>query len=124
MITYIIDNRVQFVAVLCSILFLLFIIELIRKEYIKEAYALLWLFMGGIFLILSVWRDGLEVLSRFIGVAYPPAALFLVLILFITLILIQFSIVISMQNERIKKLTQEIGILKTQIKTNQKIDSI
>jgi len=106
-------HRFQYLSIICSILFIFFIIESIRRERITEAYSLLWLFMGGLFLFFSIWREGLNVFSTLIGIAYPPAALFVILIVSIILILIQFSIVITNQSKNVRNLTQEIGILKT-----------
>ena len=105
-------NRIQFLAIVGSILFLIFVFELIRKKKIKEAYSLLWIFFGLVFLFLSIFRDVLDKISWYFGIAYSPAALFLVSIFAIVLILIQFSVVISTQNDKIKELTQELGLLK------------
>ena len=105
-------DKIQVISIFCSSLFLLFVIELIRRKRIKEAYALLWLFFAGVFLLFSAWKKGLDFFSDLVGIYYPPAFLFLILIVAIILILIQFSIVISLQHEKIRKLTQELGILR------------
>lgn len=54
----------------------------------------------------------MDVLAAYVGIYYPPALLFLLLILTLVLVLIQFSIVISKQSEQITKLAQEIALLK------------
>jgi hypothetical protein len=107
--------RIQIIAILVSASFLIFILELIRKEKIREAYGLLWLFWGGIFLILSIWRDGLDFFGRIVGIAYSPTALILVMLMGIILILIQYSVVVSSQTNKIKHLTQELGLLSLRI---------
>ena len=78
----------------------------------KEAYAIIWLIFGLLFMFFSCWRKALDYISEIIGIYYPPAMLFLLLIIAITLILIQFSVVISKQNDQIRALTQEIALLK------------
>lgn len=103
-------NRIQYVALLGTVAFLVFLVELIRKQRIKEAYAILWLLFGVVFLGLSIFRESLNWLSFAFGIAYPPAFLFLVSIVAFLLILIQFSVVISSQNDRIRELTQEIAL--------------
>ena len=112
--------RVQVVAIIVSILFLMFILELIRKEKIREAYALLWLLMSSFFLVLSIWRDGLDYFGQLVGIAYSPTALLLVLVMGIILILIQYSVVVSSQTTKIKKLSQELALLSLQIKKIEK----
>lgn len=108
-------ERIQIVALAFSIIFLLFIFELIRNKKIKEAYGILWLFFAVGFIVLAVWKKGLIYLSDLLGIYYAPASLFLFLNAVIVLILIQFSIVISDQNEKIRRLVQEIGLLKAQL---------
>lgn len=108
-------GRVQIIAIVGSVLFLGFIVELIRKRKIKEEYGLLWVVFAVLFLAISIWRQGLEVVSRLLGIAYAPAAFLLILIVAVFLILIQFSVAISSLAERNKKLVQEIGIMRMQL---------
>ena len=75
------DNRIQIIAIAGSISLLIFIIVLIRQHRLKEEYSLLWLFFTMVFIVFSFWRNGLEWISDVIGIAYPPAALFLILIM-------------------------------------------
>jgi hypothetical protein len=91
------------------------IIRLIKNRKLKEEYSLLWLFFGFIFLSLSLWRDGLEVISKVIGIYYAPATLFLILIMAIFLILLHYSVVISRLAENNRRLVQEVGILSFQL---------
>lgn len=109
-------DRIQYIAIGGSIFFFLFIFEHIRKKRIKEEYSLLWLLFSLIFLVLSIWRDGLDIISQIIGIAYPPATLFLVLIMAIFSILIHYSMVISALSDKNKTLIQELGIMQTEIK--------
>jgi len=104
-------HQFEIVASICSLCFMLFIIESIRKQLIKEAYSLIWVFMGTILIVLSLAPSVLKFVSDIIGIAYPPYTLSLVLITAILLILVQYSIVISKQTERIKELTQELSLL-------------
>jgi len=108
-------ERIQIISIIGSFVFLLGVLELIRIKLIKEAYALLWLLFGAIFILLSFWKQGLDFLAGIVGIYYPPALLFLMLIIAIILILIQFSVVISKNNDSIKNLTQELALLQDQI---------
>jgi len=95
---------------------LLFIVaELIRRGRLKEKYSLLWLLSGGILLIFSLSRDILEYVSRLLGIFYPPSLLFLVAFLFLLLITLHFSVVISGLFEKNKQLAQEVALLRQQI---------
>ena len=107
--------RIQVLAVIGSLLLIAFIVELIRRKRLKEEFAILWLGMGIIFLIISLFRGLLDKFSLLIGIGYPPAALFLILIIGLAVILIQFSVAISSLKEANKKLTQEFGLLKKEL---------
>lgn len=111
-------DKIQIFAIVGSILLLLAIIELIRRKKIKEEYSLLWLFFSIGFTILSFWRDGIEEIAKFIGIAYAPTAFLLLLVMAIFLILIQFSVIISKLSENNKILAQEIGLLKEKIRAD------
>jgi hypothetical protein len=117
------DNRIQILAIIGSISLLIFIIILIRQHRLKEEYSLLWLFFTVFFIIFSVWRNGLEWISDLMGIAYPPAALFLILIMALFVIMIEFSLIISKQSERIKSIGQNIGLMKHEInELHEKLD--
>ena len=117
------DNRIQILAIIGSISLLIFIIILIRQHRLKEEYSLLWLFFTIFFIIFSFWRNGLEWISDFMGIAYPPAALFLILIMALFVIMIEFSLIISKQSERIKSIGQNIGLMKQEIsELHEKLD--
>ena len=116
-------ERIQIISIIGSFVFLLGVLELIRIKLLKEAYALLWLIFGAIFILFSFWKQGLDFLARIVGIYYPPALLFLMLIIAIVLILIQFSVVISKNNDSIKNLTQELALLRNKITDLQKKDN-
>jgi len=110
----------QYIAIAASIGLFIYITYLVRNKRIKEEYSLLWIFFSIVFIFFSVWRDGLEYFARLIGIAYPPAALFIILLLAIFLILIEFSRIISRLTDRNITLAQEIGILKMEVEKLKK----
>jgi hypothetical protein len=107
--------RIQVLAIVGSILLIIFILELIRRKRLKEEFSILWLGMGIVFLVISLFRRLLDKFSYLVGIGYPPAALFLILIMGLTVILIHFSVAISELKEANKRLTQELGLLKKEI---------
>ncbi|MBP6976738.1 MAG: DUF2304 domain-containing protein [Lentimicrobiaceae bacterium] len=112
--------RIQYLAIAGSILFLLLILELIRRKKIREAYSLLWLFFGIVFLFFSIFRSCLEKLANLMGIAYAPAAILILLLMAIIFVLIQFSVILSQLSEQNKKLIQEVGTLKAEIESLKK----
>lgn len=119
LLEYLLANRIQVFSIIGSLLLFLFILKLVKRKKLKEEYSLLWLAFGTIFIILSIFKPLLEIVASIIGVVYAPAALLLILVISVFFILIQFSIVISKLAEGNKNLTQEVGILKAEIKRLQ-----
>lgn len=107
--------RFQFVAVIGSLIYLFIVFEAVRRRKLKEAYALLWMGTGIFFLILSILWWPIAYISPYIGIYYPPASLFLALIVAIFLILLQYSILQSGRSEQIKELSQESGLLRHRV---------
>jgi len=94
---------------------LILIIELIRRGQLKERYALLWLFAGIILLVFSLSRGLLEYVASLVGIYYPPSLLFLLAFLFLLLITLHFSSVISELSEKNKQLAQELALLRQEM---------
>ena len=114
--------KIQIISIIGSLIFTFFILELIRRKKLKEAYALIWGIMSILFLVLACWVQGLVFVSNLIGIEYAPATLFLVLLVTVLLILIQFSVIISGQVDKIKSLSQELALLKERLSKVEKND--
>jgi hypothetical protein len=111
--------RVSVVAAIAAALFLLIIFELIRSRRLQERYALLWLITGSVILLLSVWRDALRLVAEQIGIAYPPSALFVLGFLFILIVLLHYSTVISELAERNVLLAQDLALLEERLRMQE-----
>ncbi len=105
-------DLLKFLAVMGSGALLVIVVELIRRGKLKERYSLLWLFAGAVLLIFSTSRYLLELISRALGIFYPPSFLFLLAFFFLLLITLHFSVVISGLSEKSKKLAQELTLLR------------
>lgn len=109
--------RVSIVGAIASLLLILVVLELIRGRRLKERYALLWLATGIVLLVLSVWRDGLNTIAGWLGVStYPPAVLFAVATLFILLVLLHYSTVLSKLTDENVDLAQRIALLEERLR--------
>jgi hypothetical protein len=107
---------VQLFAALASVVLLGIVIELIRSRKLRERYALLWLATAGVILFFAAWRSGLHNLSDALGIAYPPNALFVLALMFVLILLLHFSTVISKLSDRTTTLTQQLGLLEERLR--------
>ena len=109
--------RVSLVGVIASVLLILIVLELVRGRRLKERYALLWLATGAVLLVLSAWRGGLNTIASWLGVtSYPPAVLFAVATLFILLVLLHYSTVISRLTDENVDLAQRVALLEQRMR--------
>ena len=108
--------RVSVVAAIAAVLLLLVVFELIRSRRLQERYALLWLATGVVLLVLSLWREGLNTIAGWFGITgYPPAVLFAVGTLFILLVLLHYSTVISKLSDQNTILAQKLALLEQRL---------
>ncbi len=110
--------RIASVAV--SVLFLVAVIELIRRNRLKEKYSILWLFSAMVLLVFSSSVRLLNRTSKLLGIDYPPSFLFLLAFVFLLFIVFHFSTVISMETERSKKMAQKLGLLENKVEQLEK----
>jgi hypothetical protein len=109
--------RVSIAGSIASILLILIVLELIRSRRLRERYALLWLVTGIVLLVLSAWRGGLNTIAGWVGVTgYPPAVLFAVATLFIFLVLLHYSTVLSRLSDQNAILAQRLALLEEQVR--------
>lgn len=109
-------DLVQAAAVAVSAAIFFVVIELIRRNHLKERYSLIWLAASIVLIVFSVWRELLHFIALSIGIYYPPSFLFLLAICFLLVLLLHFSVVLSALTEKNNRLAQEIGILKAAIR--------
>lgn len=101
----------QIFAVLTSVVILAFIVELVRRRRLKEEYAWLWILTSVGMVLLASWYGLLEWVSRLIGAITVTTTLFLFALIFLLLISIHYSMVISRLTTQVRRLTQELAIL-------------
>ena len=107
---------VSIVGAIASVVLLGVIIELIRSRRLRERYALLWLLTGVVLLVLSLWRDGLNTIAGWAGVTgYPPAVLFALGLLFVIVVLLHYSTVISRLSDQNTILAQRVALLEAEL---------
>jgi hypothetical protein len=112
---------VSIAAAVASFLLLVIVFELIRSRRLRERYALLWLLTGVVLLALSLWRDGLNTIASWFGVtSYPPAILGAVGALFILVVLLHYSTVISRLSDQNTILAQRLALLEQQLRESSK----
>jgi hypothetical protein len=105
------ETKLQILAIIASSALVLLVFELLRRRRLIERYALLWLGSSLVLLLLSVWTGLLEIISKAVGIIYPPNALFMIAFGFVIVLLLHFSLAISRLSGETKVLAQKIARL-------------
>ena len=107
--------NVYFVSFCISLAFATTILCLIRKRKLKEQYALLWLLMSVIMMMLSLFPSLLDELAVRIDIFYAPSLLYLLSVVAILFILLHLTIAVSSLTNRVVVLTQTLGLQEDRI---------
>lgn len=110
-----ISTRLNLFAVIGSVILLFIIVELIRRKWLRERYALIWIVTGSLFLLISLRLEILYGISKWMGFSLPSNALFFFGVLFLVLIVLTLSVITSRLAEKNKILTQEVVLLKKRV---------
>ena len=102
---------VQAIALFTSLFLLGLVLELVRRKKLTEEYSFVWLICAVALLAVALGRRLLDQVALAMGIYYPPAALLLVLIFFVFIASLSFSVVVSRQRQQIERLIEEAALL-------------
>lgn len=111
-------NRVGFIII--SILFIIYVVNSVRKNRLSIKESFWWLLASFIILILSVFPYSIDYFAKILNIAYPPSLLFVLCILFLLFINFRDSKRISELQTKIVELAQELAIIKEEVKNENK----
>ena len=112
--------KLRIVLLIFSLIVIIATTSVLRKGRIPIKYSLLWYFVGGIILVLSLFPFILEFISKIIGfktISNLILGIIISLLLFLTMSL---TIITSGQKKKITLLIQEVSILKKRLDDEKK----
>ena len=111
---------IQLVSIVGAAIFMVMIFRLIVQGRLREEYSIVWILCTLILVVFSIWRKGLEQISLWLGVYYPPSLIFLAAIFAIIVFLVHLSVVNTRMQSQIKTLTHEMAYMKLELERQQK----
>ncbi|MEZ0542285.1 DUF2304 domain-containing protein [Fibrella arboris] len=114
---------IQLVSIVGASIFMIMIFRLIIQGRLREEYSIVWILCTLILIVFSIWRKGLEQISLWLGVYYPPSLIFLAAIFAIIVFLVHLSVVNSKLQNQIKMLTHEMAYMKLELDRQQQLIS-
>lgn len=106
-------------AVLFVAVVLIFVIEMLRRQKIREKYAVLWIVIGVATLILAAFPDLLTWAARLVGVQVPSNLLFAIAVILLLGVTLHLSREVSAGEDEIRALAEEVAILRADLKDVQ-----
>lgn len=103
-----------FLIVVCVILLLL-LLNMIKKYELQLKYAILWLFVVVVMLIISIVPQLASLLADAIGFKTPSNFVFLIGILSIFVIMFSMTLAISSMSMKLRQVSQKVGLLEYQL---------
>ena len=111
----IVPFRIQLITIIITSLFLIYIGKLIVKGKLREEYSFFWIVLTIILALFSIWRDGIDIIAKYLGVFMAPNLIFTAAIFAIFVYLVHLSVVVSKLHNKNKNLSQDIALMKNQI---------
>jgi hypothetical protein len=101
----------QLASIIFAALVFLFVLEMVRRRYLRERYALLWLGAALALLVLAAWTQLLRAIADAVGIATPSNAFFVIAFAFLLLLLLHFSAVVSRLADETRVLAQRLALV-------------
>jgi hypothetical protein len=102
--------RTRVIAAVLAILFMVWILDLIRRDRLQERYSVIWFIFGLALLAGAAFPGLLKVVADAMGVRDTNVALFSILLLLLLGLALNFSVIMSRQAAQITRLAQERAI--------------
>lgn len=102
-----------------SLITLVVLFELLRRRRIREKYALLWVLVAVLTLIVALLPDTLTWASELVGVAVPANLLFFLASMLLMLVSIQHSHDLGRLDERTRSLAEEVALIRLQLEQHE-----
>ena len=107
---YRLTTQTRVIAVILAVLFMAFIVELIRRDKLLERYSIVWFAAGAVMLVGALVPEALELLADLLGVRDLTIALFSLVLIVLLALALNFSVIASRHTRQITRLAQERAV--------------
>lgn len=104
--------------VAAAVVLLVFILELLRRGILREKFAILWLAVSTLLVVMAVFPGLLRGAADALGFEVPSNLLFFTGILFLLLVCVQLSYEVSRLEARTRRLAEDLALLTAQTRVS------
>ena len=98
-----------------AILVLVIIVSLLLRRRLREKYAILWLIIGVVMLVLAIFPRLLLGLSDLLGVVVPSNLIFALAIVLLVGVALHLSWELSQAEDEVRRVAEEVAILRADL---------
>lgn len=107
--------RLQIFIGVVVVLWLLYIVNMVRNKKVDLRYALSWLMVGTIVLIFDIFPGLIAGLAELVGISLASNAVFFMGFVFVVMLIFLLTVSVSNLSVKNKKLTQEMALLREEV---------
>lgn len=107
--------RLQVILICALVIIFILLVNAVKKNNLDIKYSLCWLLLVVVLIILTCFKDLLEIMADVMGIASPVNMLFLCGFVFALLIIYTLTVALSKISNRVRRLAQEIAFLSNKI---------
>jgi len=116
-------SQTRIIAATLAILFMIWILDLIRRDRLQERYSVIWFAAGLAMLAGAAFPGLLRFIADLMGVRDTNVALFSIVLLLLLGLALNFSVIMSRQAAQITRLAQERAIERAKEQEGQETKS-
>lgn len=115
------DNILRLFIIVGTLIFAYIIINMVNKRKLQLRYTLTWIIASIMFIIMAIFPGIIDFVADVLHIIEPVNALFLIMIFLLMLIIFSLTKAVSSYSNKVKDLTQELGMLKNFIEEYKKV---
>ncbi|MCW2615914.1 MAG: hypothetical protein JWN08_2908 [Frankiales bacterium] len=109
-------------ALLGAVCSVVLILELLRRRKLSEKYAVIWLALGTVIVVLAAAPSLLEAMAGAVGIAVPANLLFLGSAVALLLVCLQLSAETTRLEDETRSLAEEVALLRQELEAVRRRD--
>jgi hypothetical protein len=100
------------------------VIEFVRRRKLAENFALLWIGVGLLGIVLSIARPLIDEIADDVGVRYGPTLIFTGAVVFLLFVCMNLSMHVSRLTERSELLAEELTLLRDRLEQVEQVERV
>lgn len=111
-------KKLIIVLIISILIFLIYVLRNIKQKRLNIKNSLIWIIMSIGIIICTFQIDNLEKLAKIVGIKTVSNMIFFLGFIFLIFTCFNITKILSTQNRKIVKLTQELALLRKEVETN------